>query len=115
MVLDEAEEVPVGVWEGINNILSTADSDSYKGHIKIFGASNPRDRTSDFAQRCEPKDGWGSVDCEDDFEWESREGYHVLRLDAARCENVIEKRIVYAGLQTYQGFCLLYTSPSPRD
>ena len=27
-----------------------------------------------------------------------------MRLDAARCENVIEKRIVYAGLQTYQGF-----------
>jgi hypothetical protein len=104
VVLDEAEEVPVGVWEGINNILSTADSDSHKGHIKIFGASNPRDRTSDFAQRCEPKDGWGSVDCEEDFEWDSKEGYHVLRLDAARCENVIEKRIVYAGLQTYQGY-----------
>ena len=104
VVLDEAEEVPVGVWEGVNNILSSSDSDSHKGHIKIFGASNPRDRTSNFAQRCEPNDGWGSVDCEDDFEWESREGYHVLRLDAARCENVIEKRIVYAGLQTYQGY-----------
>jgi len=104
VVLDEAEEIPSGVWEGINNILSTSDSKQYAGHIKIFGASNPKDRTSAFGQRCEPKDGWGSIDCEDDFEWESREGYHVLRLDAARCENVIEKRIVYAGLQTYQGF-----------
>lgn len=104
VVLDEAEEIPAGVWEGINNILSTSDSEKYAGHIKIFGASNPKDRTSAFGQRCEPKDGWGSVDCEDDFEWTSREGYKVLRLDAARCENVIEKRIVYAGLQTYQGF-----------
>jgi hypothetical protein len=104
VVLDEAEEVPVGVWEGINNILSTSDEENYKGHIKIFGASNPKDRTSDFAQRCEPKDGWGSIDCEEDYEWESREGYKVLRLDAARSENVVEKRIVYAGLQTYQGF-----------
>jgi hypothetical protein len=104
VVLDEAEEVPVGVWEGINNILSTSDEDNYKGHIKVFGASNPKDRTSDFAQRCEPVDGWGSVDCEEDYEWESREGYHVLRLDAARSENVIEKRVVYAGLQTYHGF-----------
>ena len=104
VVLDEAEEIPSGVWEGINNILSTSDTDSHKGHIKIFGASNPKDRTSAFGQRCEPVDGWGSVDCEDDFEWQSREGYTVLRLDAARCENVIEKRIVYAGLQTYQGF-----------
>ena len=104
VVLDEAEEIPSGVWEGINNILSTSDTDSHKGHIKIFGASNPKDRTSAFGQRCEPVNGWGNVDCEDDFEWESREGYTVLRLDAARCENVIEKRIVYAGLQTYQGF-----------
>ena len=104
VVLDEAEEIPSGVWEGINNILSTSDTENYAGHIKIFGASNPKDRTSAFGQRCEPKDGWGSVDCEDDFEWDSREGYKVLRLDAARCENVIEKRIVYAGLQTYQGF-----------
>jgi hypothetical protein len=104
VVLDEAEEIPVGVWEGINNILSTADMDHYRGHIKVFGASNPRDRTSDFAQRCEPQEGWGSVDCEEDFEWDSKEGYHVLRLDAARCENVVERRIVYPGLQTYQGF-----------
>ena len=103
VVLDEAEEVPVGVWEGVNNILSTSDS-GLRGHIKVFGASNPRDRTSDFAQRCQPVDGWNSVDCEDDFEWESREGYHVLRLDAARCENVLERRIVFPGLQTYDGF-----------
>jgi len=104
VVLDEAEEIPIGVWEGINNIMSTADREAHKGMIKVFGASNPKDRTSGFGVRCEPEHGWGSVDCEDDFEWESREGYHVLRLDAARCENVIQRRIVYAGLQTYQGY-----------
>jgi hypothetical protein len=104
VVLDEAEEIPSGVWEGINNILSTSDTEKYAGHIKIFGASNPKDRTSAFGQRCEPVNGWASVDCEDDHEWESKEGYHVLRLDAAKCENVIERRIVYGGLQTYQGF-----------
>ena len=38
VVLDEAEEIPSGVWEGINNILSTSDSKQYAGHIKIFGA-----------------------------------------------------------------------------
>jgi hypothetical protein len=104
VILDEAEEVPAGVWEGINNIISTADIEGSPGHIKIFGASNPKDRTSDFGQRCEPKDGWSSIDCEEDFEWESKEGFHVLRLDAARCENVVERKIVYQGLQTYQGF-----------
>ncbi len=104
VVLDEAEEVPAGVWEGLQNILSAADTEGAKGRIKIFGASNPKDRTSEFGKRCEPERGWLSVDCEDDFEWSSRDGWHVLRLDAARCENVTEKRIVFPGFQTYEGY-----------
>lgn len=104
VVLDEAEEVPAGVWEGLQNILSAADTDGAKGRIKIFGASNPKDRMSEFGKRCEPKHGWISIDCEDDFEWESREGWRVLRLDAARCENVTHKRIVFPGFQTYEGY-----------
>jgi hypothetical protein len=104
VILDEAEEIPAGVWEGVNNIISTSDTKESPGQIKIFGASNPKDRTSDFGQRCEPEHGWASIDCEEDFEWESKEGYHVLRLDAARCENVITRKIVFQGLQTYEGF-----------
>jgi hypothetical protein len=104
VVLDEAEEVPAGVWEGLQNILSAADTEGAKGRIKIFGASNPKDRTSEFGKRCEPVAGWGSIDCEDDLEWKSRDAWHVLRLDAAKCENVIEKKIVFPGLQTYEGF-----------
>lgn len=104
VVLDEAEEIPGGVWEGVNNIASSMDDEHFAGHIKIFGASNPKDRTSDFGVRCEPKGGWNSVDCEEDFEWNSRDGFRVLRVDAARCENVMDKRIRFAGLQTYEGF-----------
>lgn len=104
VVLDEAEEIPPGVWEGLQNILSAADTKSSKGRIKIFGASNPKDRNSEFGKRCEPHGGWLKVDCEEDFEWESRDGWHVLRLDAARCENVIERRIIFPGFQTYEGF-----------
>jgi len=104
VVLDEAEEVPAGVWEGLQNILSAADTEGAKGRIKIFGASNPKDRTSEFGKRCEPVAGWGSIDCEDDLEWKSRDAWHVLRLDAAKCENVIEKKIAFPGLQTYEGF-----------
>jgi hypothetical protein len=104
VVLDEAEEVPAGVWEGLQNILSAADTDGAKGRIKIFGASNPKDRTSEFGKRCEPERGWMSVDCEEDFEWKSRDGWHVLRLDAARCENVTQRRTVFPGFQTYEGY-----------
>jgi len=104
VVLDEAEEVPAGVWEGLQNILSAADTEGAKGRIKIFGASNPKDRMSEFGKRCEPAGGWLTADCEEDFEWESRDGWHILRLDAARCENVIEKRVVFPGFQTYEGY-----------
>lgn len=104
VVLDEAEEVPAGVWEGLQNILSAADTEGAKGRIKIFGASNPKDRTSEFGKRCEPIRGWQTVDCEEDFEWESRDGWHVLRLDAARCENVVKKKIIFHGFQTFQGY-----------
>jgi hypothetical protein len=104
VVLDEAEEVPAGVWEGLQNILSAADTEGARGRIKIFAASNPKDRTSEFGKRCEPIAGWGSVDCEDDFEWKSRDGWQVLRLDAARCENVTQKKIMFAGLQTHEGY-----------
>lgn len=104
VVLDEAEEVPAGVWEGLQNILSAADTEGAKGRIKIFGASNPKDRTSEFGKRCEPIRGWQTVDCEEDFEWESRDGWHILRLDAARCENVVRKKIIFHGFQTFQGY-----------
>lgn len=104
VVLDEAEEIPAGVWEGLQNILSAADTTSSKGRIKIFGASNPKDRNSEFGKRCEPVGGWLRVDCEEDFEWTSREDWHILRLDAARCENVTNRKIVFPGFQTYEGF-----------
>ena len=103
VVLDEAEEIPAGAWEGVNNLCSTMTPEN-AGHIKVFAASNPKDRTSHFGRLCEPKRGWGSIDCDEDHEWRSRDGWHVLRLDAARCENVVEKRVVYPGLQTYEGF-----------
>jgi len=103
VILDEAEEVPDGVWAGVQNILWAADS-SVPGRIKIFAASNPRDRTSQFGQRCEPRYGWGSVDMESDKDWTSRDGWQVIRLDAADCENVIQRKVVFAGLQTYEGF-----------
>ena len=104
VVLDEAEEIPPGVWEGLQNILSAADTEGSKGRIKIFGASNPKDRNSEFGKRCEPVGGWLQVDCEEDFEWVSREAWHILRLDAARCENVTKQRIIFPGFQTYEGY-----------
>lgn len=102
VLLDEAEEIPGGVWEDINNILLTETVDS--SHVKIFAATNPKDRTSKFGEYAEPKFGWSSLDIDLTEEWESARGWHVTRLDGAKCENVEEKRIIYPGLQTWEGF-----------
>lgn len=103
--IDEAEENPVGVWEGVDNMLTTLNGIE---DIKIFCAWNPRDQGSKIAQLAEPQDGWENVN-ENTTSWTTRHGWHLERLDAARCENVIERKVVYQGLQTYEGYRLLQT------
>jgi len=104
VLLDEAEVIPSGVWQGVNNIASTIDTSERKGQIKICAASNPKNRASDFGVRCEPVGGWTTINVDTSHEWKSKEGYHVLRLDAARSENVKQRKMVYEGFQTYEGF-----------
>ena len=105
LLLDEAEEIPVGIWEGVNNMLvSESENPDYKGQIKIFAATNPKDRLSELGKRCEPIHGWTSIKIDQDHQWISRLGWRIQRLDAARSENVIERKEVYPGMQTWKGF-----------
>jgi hypothetical protein len=104
VLLDEAEVIPGGVWEGVNNIASTIDTSMHKGQIKICAASNPKNRASHFGQQCEPTGGWTTINVDSSHEWDSKSGFHVLRLDAARSENVVQKKIVYPGFQSYEGY-----------
>lgn len=103
VLLDEAEKIPAGCWKGVDNICITLDSQD-PGRVKIMGATNPDDRTTDFGKRCEPAHGWNSINIDDSIEWMSGQGWHVRRLDAARCENVVEKKVVFPGLQTHEGY-----------
>lgn len=102
VILDETEEIPVGVWEGVDNILITKDGVE---NVKVIGPSNPRDQNSQYGIRCEPAGGgWPTVSIESSERWKSKSGADILRLDGARCENVIERRIVYPGLLTGEGY-----------
>jgi len=112
-ILDEAEEIPGGVWPDIDNMLITIDDSD---HVKIGGAANPRNRDSAFGKRCEPADGWSSVDIEHSQAWNSKLGWRVVRLDGARCENVVQKKTVFPGFLTYEGYrrYLLQGDTSPE-
>jgi hypothetical protein len=100
-LLDEAEEIPSGVWEGVANLLASAYGPEY---VKVFCATNPRDVTSKLAQLAEPSNGWTTVDLDKDKQWTSSERWEVLRLDGADCENVVERKLLYPGFLTFDGF-----------
>jgi hypothetical protein len=104
LYVDEAEKCPVGIWDGIDNLISSQTP--YKS-VRITLATNPADIASTFAHRAEPVRGWTDFDEDKDFEWESNFGYHVLRLDAKYSENVLQKKHVFFGLQTFEGFSSL--------
>lgn len=103
--LDECEEVPIGVWNGIANMLLSMDLD---GTVKVVGAYNPKDISSKTAQNAEPVGGWDAFDIETGVqgkdEWISKEGWAVLRLDAKKFENVKQRQKIYNGFVTFEGY-----------
>lgn len=101
VILDEAEEIPGGVWEDVDNILTGKDD---KGTIKIVAMTNPKDPLSKLGVRAEPTDGYSSINIDEDEIWTSKHGWHVVRLDAAKTENIVYKKIIYPGMQTWEGF-----------
>ena len=100
-LLDEAEEIPAGVWEGVANLLASAWGAEA---VKVFCATNPRDVTSKLAQLAEPPNGWSQINLDTDKEWRSTERWSVLRLDGADSENVVERRLVFPGFLTWEGY-----------
>ena len=109
--LDECEAIPVGVWEEIQNVLSSSDD---RGSIKVMRANNPKDKASLSGQNNEPIEGWDSVDVESEG-WVSKTGWHVVHIDGARCENVVEKRVVFPGMLTHDGYMQYVREPLPPE
>lgn len=104
-VIDEAEETPLGVWEGVDNmLLSMEGADT----IKVTCAYNPKDQTSRTANNSEPPDGWETFDIENGVagknRWVSKNGWFVLRIDGKQTENVRARKMIYPGFLTYQGY-----------
>ncbi|NOS67373.1 MAG: hypothetical protein HOO67_03340 [Candidatus Peribacteraceae bacterium] len=109
--LDEIANIPVGIWRDIDNILSNTNGDG----LKIIGAFNPTDQNDPVGLRCEPPFGWPSFDADEHYEWLSTRGWFVVRLDAARCENVVQKKVIYPGLQTIEGFEIIISNSGGMD
>lgn len=102
--LDEVSNIPVGIWRDIDNVMANVSTAEDMG-LKIIGAYNPTGTTGDdVGIRAEPPKGWQSFDMDAHFKWRSKRGWYVVRLDAAQSENVILKKVIYPGLQSYEGY-----------
>lgn len=92
VIIDEADNpYSSSIWPALVNLGTS-------GHLKWVALANPMDKNSEFGFHCEPKDGWDSIDPETDFEWQSKLGCHVLRLDGLQSPNIIAGEDKYSFL-----------------
>lgn len=110
--MDEVENIPEGIWGDVKNVLSQNSGDD---GFKIFGAYNPVDPAHEVGKRAEPPFGWKDFDRETHYRWKSHRGWDVIRLDGERCENVIEGREIFPGLQTREGLEAIAKESGGRD
>jgi hypothetical protein len=106
-IIDEGEDVPAGLWEGLENMLATQGSYKGRHHVTIIAVANPKKRESPYAQRAKYPNGWENFNLDTSDEWDGPKelgGWHVIRLDAAKSENIVEKREVFPGMLTYESY-----------
>lgn len=83
VIIDEADNpYSSSIWPALVNLGTSGD-------LRAVALANPVDKNSEFGFHCEPVDGWDSIDPEVDTEWDSKLGWHVLRLDGLRSPNLI--------------------------
>lgn len=102
IALDEAELIGDGAYVDIGNLLLTEGADS--DHMKIIAATNPKDQSTPFGRCCEPPFGWKDVNPEGSHCWQGQNGVQVLRIDGAKTENVKQRKLIYPGFMTYEGY-----------
>jgi len=95
------QNIPGGPFQDFNSLTASLSSTE---KVKIVCAFNPENTTCKAVQLAEPDHGWIIEDLDSLYDYESKAGWRVCRLDAAKSENVMARKVVYDGLQTYDGF-----------
>jgi hypothetical protein len=101
VLLDESQNIPGGPFQDMNSLVASVSGADL---VKIACAFNPENTTCHAVQLAEPPDGWDPDDMDRLYDYVAKSGWLVCRLDAALCENVKQKKVVFPGLQTYEGF-----------
>jgi hypothetical protein len=98
---DEAQQWGAGPFSDFGSTLSSIDE---SGVIKATLCFNPDSTARPVVVLAEPEQGWVPDDIDVIYDWQSKSGWRVIRLDAAKLENVVQRKKVYHGFQTYEGF-----------
>lgn len=98
---DETQNWPGGPFQDFNSLLASMDD---SGRVKIVLAFNPESTSCHVVKMAEPPNGWTVDGMETEYDYDSATGWRVCRLDAAKCENIIQRKEVYPGMQTYKGY-----------
>jgi len=101
---DEGQNWPSGPFGDFASQMASMSGTEF---YKVIISYNPESVSQRVVELAMPEQGWLQEEMETLYEWESKEGWHVLRLDAKMCENVIQHKVVYPGFQTYEGFLKL--------
>lgn len=72
--------------------------------VKIVVTYNPDAVDRPVVLKAMPTQGYLIEDLETLYRYKSKEGYSVLRLDGAKCENVVQRKTIFPGLQSFEGF-----------
>lgn len=107
LLIDEAQEVPENAFDEIPNLYSSMEEGDVE-HTKIVMAANPKDIFSRYGRNCIPEQGWDGIQTRDSSvdEWESTTGWHCVRLNAMKSENVVQKKLVFPRFFTMEGYRL---------
>ena len=92
MIADELPELSESL------IIAAESNLSANPEFQMVGLGNPNSYYDPFGMFCEPKDGWASVNDEQD-EWATKRGL-CLRFDGERSPNILAGRTIYPWMFT---------------
>lgn len=98
---DEGQIYRLSVFKDFGSMQSAMNGPD---PVKIVITYNPDSVDRPTVQKAMPQQGYLMEDLETLFRYKSKEGWSVLRLDGAKCENVVQRKIVFPGLQSFEGY-----------
>jgi len=101
ILIDEAQDSPAAAFGDLQTSEASMDGLDL---IKIISCFNPVDLSKKVVEMAEPIEGWHPEQLETLHYYQAKSGYQVLRLDAARFENVVQRKVVYPNFFTYQAY-----------